>query len=171
LLLPSSCRRCRCESCERDEAWGICGFAAGTVVVVVVVVVVVAVACKAAAAARAGRARGGRKGFFVAAEWGVLLNNDEDVDDDDGNGRGTVRVIPSARLDPCPWVCDGGVCAGINKVEAEDVDLLCQASESVIGTADTTAVVAVVVVAPLFRTSFTAGGSGVCTGNCCDCCE
>jgi hypothetical protein len=54
LPLPSSCRRCRCESCECDGVQGICGLA-----------------CEAAlalAAAAAGRARGGRKGFFVAAE-------------------------------------------------------------------------------------------------------
>jgi hypothetical protein len=93
-----------------------------------------------------------------------------DDDDDDENERGTLRVIPSARLDPC--VCDGGRCADI-EVEAEvaeaaaavadvdkDVDLPCRASGSVIGTAnaadaDTDAP---------FRTSFTAGGSGVGTG-------
>jgi hypothetical protein len=62
-LLPSSCRRCRCESreCECDEMVArICGFvtAAGTVV-----------ACEAAAAdGAAGRGRGGRNGFLVAAE-------------------------------------------------------------------------------------------------------
>ena len=92
-------------------------------------------------------------------------------DNDDENERGTVRVIPSARLDPCPCVCDAGGCADINEVEAEvevaeavvavadDVDLPCRASESVTSTADP--------VAP-FRTSFTAQGSGV--GGC-GCCE
>ena len=57
------------------------------------------VACEAAAAAdgTAARGRGGRNGFFVAAEWGVLL-----LDADGENERGTVRVMPSARLDPCP---------------------------------------------------------------------
>jgi hypothetical protein len=97
------------------------------------------------------------------------------LDDNDGeNERGTVRVIPSARLDPCPCVCDGGGCADINVVEVEievaavavadveedvDVDLPCRASESVFGTAD----------AGPFRTSFTAGGSGVGAG--CGCRE
>src|SRR6266576_1748931 len=58
-LLPSPCRRCCCESCECecDEVVGeICGFVAAARTVA---------ACEAAAA---GRARGGRNGFFVAAE-------------------------------------------------------------------------------------------------------
>ena len=89
--------------------------------------------------------------------------------DDGENERGTVRVIPSARLDPCPCVCDGGGCADINEVEVveavvadADADLPCRVSESVIGTADAAAAVAAAGVP--FRTSFTAGGSGVGTG-------
>ena len=88
------------------------------------------------------------------------------LEDDDENERGTVRVIPSARL-----VCDGGGCADNDKfavevevaaaAAADDVDLLCLASESVIGTVDAAA-------AP-FRTLFTAGGNGVGVG--CDCCK
>jgi hypothetical protein len=100
------------------------------------------------------------------------------LDADGENERGTVRVIPSARLDPCPSVCDGGGCADINEVEDAaavavadpdvdedpDSDLPCRTSESVIiGTADAAAVTAP------FRTLFTAGGSGVGTG--CGCCE
>ena len=43
------------------------------------------------------RARGGRNGFLTAAECGALLAD---------AARGTLRVIPSARLDP--WPCDAG---------------------------------------------------------------
>jgi hypothetical protein len=56
LLLSHPCRRCRCESYECDDVRGICGKAADTIV-----------ACDAGAVA-AERARGGRNGFFVAAE-------------------------------------------------------------------------------------------------------
>jgi hypothetical protein len=156
-FLLESCRRCRCESCECDEVGRICGFvAAGTVV-----------ACDVAAATAVGRTRGGRNGFFVAAEWGLLLLLL--LEDDDENERGTVRVIPSARL-----VCDGGGCADNDKVEVaaaavavadvdeDDVDLPCLTSESVIGTAEAAA-------AAPFRTLFTAGGNGVGVG--CDCCK
>lgn len=108
----------------------------------------------------------------------MLLNGD----DDDDNGRGTLRVIPSARLDTC--VCDGGGCADINDFEvkvaavaaavadvdaAADVDLPCRASDSVIGTA-ADAAAAAATPAPFRRTSFTVGGSGVGTGTGCNCC-
>ena len=178
LPLPSSCRRCRCESCECKEVRGICGFVAGTGIVVV--------ACEAeAAAAAAGRVRGGRNGFLVAAESGVFLD-DDGVDVDDENERGTLRVMPSARLGPCPCVCDGGgcTCADINEVgvvdvaadadvdEDVDVDLLCRAGEPVIGPADAAATVVVARAAP-FRTPFTAGGGdrGFGTGTGCNCCK
>jgi len=110
------------------------------------------------------------------------------LDNDEENERGTVRVIPSARLDPCPCVCDGNGCADINKVEVVEVadeaavadvadvdaDLPCRASESVIGTADNGGDDDDDAGAAPFRSSFTVVGSGsgvVGTGCGCGSCE
>ena len=60
----------------------------------------------------ADRARGGRNGFFAAAEWGVL----------DG-ARSTLRVMPSARLDPCACDAGSGRSAGVTEVEVEVADV------------------------------------------------
>ena len=71
---------------------------------------------------------GGRNGFLAATQRRVLLDDE----------RGTARVMPSARLDPC--VCDGGGSADINEVDGMEAaaiaDVLCRGSDSANGTAD-----------------------------------
>ena len=85
--------------------------------------------CGTAAGVAAGRGRGGRNGFLVTAERRVLLDDES----------GTLRVMPSARLDPCVCDDDGGN-ADINEVEAvavvAAVDVPCRGSDSAIGTGD-----------------------------------
>ena len=95
--------------------------------------------------------------------------DDEDEDEDE---RGTMRVIPSARLNPC--VCDGGGRAATAADVDADVDLPCRVSESAIGTVGTAwAAVAADADAPFFdsRASFATGGGGVGTGTRCGYCD
>jgi hypothetical protein len=98
---------------------------------------------------------------LVATERRLLL--DDEI--------GTLRVMPSARLDPC--VCDGGGSADINELEevaaapAVAVAAPCRGGDSAIGTADS---------APAIpfddrpSRSAVAGGSGVGAGMGCVCC-
>lgn len=79
---------------------------------------------------------------------------------------GTLRVMPSARLDPS--VCDGGGSADINEVEEMEVeaaaDVPCRGSDSANGTADPDA--AIPFGSP---SSSAAGGCGVGAGMGCGC--